>query len=60
MAANSINFINELIYGDMGSAELGASAHIPATGLNHLRWTLQFKPNSSNTVTGTQFLTHHP
>jgi len=26
MAANSINFVNELIYGDMGNAELGASA----------------------------------
>ena len=60
MAANSIPFVNELIYDDMGSAELGASAHIPASGLNHLRWTLLFKPNSaSTTVTGEQFLTHH-
>lgn len=60
MAANIISFVNELIYGDMGSAELGASAHIPASGLNHLRWTLQFKPNAAGTsVTGQQFLTHH-
>ena len=60
MATNSIPFVNELIYGDMGSGELGASAHTPASGLNHLRWTLQFKPNSaSTTVTGQQFLTHH-
>lgn len=60
MAANSILFVNELIYGDMGSSELGTSAHVPASGLNHLRWTLQFKPNSAGTtVTGQQFLTHH-
>jgi hypothetical protein len=60
MPANSINFASDLIYGDMGSAELGASAHIPASGLNHLRWTLQFKPNSgASTVTGLQFFTHH-
>lgn len=60
MAANSIAFVNELIYGDMGSAELGAAAHIPASGLNHLRWTLQHQPNAgSTTVTGVQFLTHH-
>ncbi len=60
MAANSINFVNQLIYGDMGGAELGALAHIPPGGLNHLRWTLQFKPNSgTSTVTGQQFLAQH-
>jgi len=60
MPANPIDFVNQLIYGDMGSAELGPSAHLPASGLNHLRWTLTFKPNSStSTVTGQQFLTHH-
>ncbi|SHH91260.1 hypothetical protein SAMN04488109_6040 [Chryseolinea serpens] len=60
MAANSIPFVNELIYGDMGSAELGASAHLPSSGLNHLRWTLQFIPNlGTTTVTGQQFLSHH-
>src|SRR5215470_19769094 len=60
MPANVIEFVGQLIYGDMGSAELGAAAHLPAGGLNHLRWTLSFKPDSStSTVTGQQFLTHH-
>lgn len=61
MAANYINFVNELIYGDMGNAELGASApSLPAGALNHLRFTLTHKPSSgSTTITGQQFLSHH-
>jgi hypothetical protein len=61
MSANSVNFINELIYGDLGAAELGALAPpLPAGTLNHLRWTLANKPNSAgSTVTGQEFLTHH-
>lgn len=60
MPANSINFVTQLIYGDMGASELGSSAHIPASGFNHIRWTLQHLPNSvTSTVTGQEFLTHH-
>ena len=61
MPADSINFVTELIYGDMGAAELGASAPpLPAGALNHLHWTLAFKPNSGTSIiTGQQFLTHH-
>jgi hypothetical protein len=45
MPADSINFVTELIYGDMGAAELGALAPpLTAGALNHLRWTLAFKP----------------
>jgi hypothetical protein len=61
MPANVINFVNELIYGDLGAAELGALAPpLPAGALNHLRWTLDKKPSSGgSTVTGQEFLTHH-
>ena len=38
MAANVIDFMTALVYGDMGSAELGAAAPpLPAGQLNHLR-----------------------
>ena len=61
MAANVIDFMTALVYGDMGSAELGAAAPpLPAGQLNHLRWTIANKPNPpASTVTGTQFLVHH-
>lgn len=61
MAADVTQFMTELIYGDMGAAELGASAPaLPPGQVNHLRWTIANTPNSGSTaVTGTQFLTHH-
>lgn len=61
MPANVIDFMTSLIYGDMGSAELGAAAPpLPPGALNHLRWTLDKKPSSGAiTVTGTEFLVHH-
>jgi hypothetical protein len=61
MAANVTDFMTALIYGDMGSAELGAAAPaLPPGQLNHLRWTIANTPNAPATpLTGTQFLVHH-
>lgn len=61
MAANFINFVTSLLYGDMGNAELGTSAPpLPAGEQNHLLWTIAKKPSSpTTTVTGNEFLTHH-
>lgn len=58
MGANHINFVTQLVYGDLGVAELGTTA--PAGASNHFNWTLDRLPSSpSTTVTGSQFLTHH-
>ena len=55
---NFLDFVSELIYGDMGVAELGVGA--PPSGQNHIHWTRVNKPNSfSTTVTGDAFLAHH-
>src|SRR5688572_1924054 len=55
---NFLDFVSELIYGDMGVAELGVGA--PPSGQNHIHWTRVNKPNSfSTTVTGYAFLAHH-
>ncbi|QCK15637.1 ferredoxin reductase domain-containing protein [Mangrovivirga cuniculi] len=55
---NYIDFVNELVYGDLGTGELGVP---PIAGAkNHIHWTRDNIPNSfSTTVTGTEFLTHH-
>ena len=55
---NYINFVNELVYGDLGTGELGT---LPITGAkNHIHWTRDNIPNSVSTVvTGVEFLTHH-
>jgi hypothetical protein len=52
MGANYINFVDQLIYGDSGAAELGIAA-IP----NHLTWTLANAPTGS--ASGSTFLLHH-
>lgn len=53
-----IDFVSELIYGDMGTAELGMPP--PPGGKNHIHWTRDNIPNSvATTITGDQFLTHH-
>ncbi len=57
MGANYINFVTQLVYGDLGVAELGTPA--PAGASNHFNWTLDRLPSStSTTVTGSEFLTH--
>lgn len=57
MSANQIDFVTQLVYGDLGVAELGTPA--PAGTVNHFNWTLDWLPNSTTTtVTGTQFLAH--
>ncbi len=55
---NFINFVSELIYGDMGVGELNSP---PPTGAkNHIHWTRDNKPSSlTTTVTGIAFLAHH-
>lgn len=53
-----IAFVSELIYGDMGTAELSVAA--PPGGKNHIHWTRDNIPNSgATTVTGNEFLAHH-
>ena len=52
MSANFINFVDALIYGDSGAAELT----LPVI-TNHLNWTLANAPTSA--LGGTAFLTHH-
>ena len=61
MAAIVTDFMTALIYGDMGSAELGGAAPaLPPGQQNHLRWTITNQPSApASTVTGTQFLVHH-
>ena len=55
---NFIDFVSELIYGDMGTAELGMPA--PPGGKNHIHWTRDNIPNSvTTTVSGDGFLAHH-
>jgi hypothetical protein len=55
---NFIDFVSELIYGDMGVGELGTAA--PPGGTNHIHWTRDNIPNSGGTsVTGDAFLAHH-
>ncbi|MGH2558864.1 MAG: hypothetical protein ACRDJH_07355, partial [Thermomicrobiales bacterium] len=57
MAVNFISFVSSLVYGDLGTAELGPP---PAGTSNHLDWTLDFLPASGGSaVTGNQFLAHH-
>lgn len=57
MAANFIDFITSLVYGDLGTAEIGAP---PPGTKNHLTWTLDKLPSSpASTVTGNAFLQHH-
>ena len=55
---NFINFVSELIYGDLGVGELGTA---PSAGTkNHIHWTRDNLPNSaSSTVSGNTFLAHH-
>lgn len=55
---NYIDFVSELIYGDLGAGELGAIA--PAGAQNHIHWTRDNIPSSGATVvTGDAFLEHH-
>jgi len=55
---NFIDFVSELVYGDMGVGELGSP--VPAGAKNHIHWTRDNIPNSgSTTVTGNAFLGHH-
>ncbi|HZD10414.1 MAG TPA: hypothetical protein VE553_03660, partial [Candidatus Binatia bacterium] len=55
---NYINFVSELIYGDMGVGELGTAP--PVGAKNHIHWTRDSIPNSvSTSVTGNAFLAHH-
>ena len=55
---NFINFVSELVYGDLGVGELGTAA--PAGATNHIHWTRDNIPNSVATVvTGDAFLAHH-
>lgn len=55
---NYINFVSELIYGDLGAGELGTPP--PAGAKNHIHWTRDNIPNSgATTVTGSAFLAHH-
>ncbi|MCK0191740.1 MULTISPECIES: hypothetical protein [Arenibacter] len=55
---NYIDFVSELIYGDLGAGELGAVAPIGAK--NHIHWTRDNIPSSGATaVTGDAFLEHH-
>jgi hypothetical protein len=55
---NFINFVSELIYGDLGVGELGTPP--PAGAKNHIHWTRDNIPNSvTTTVTGNAFLGHH-
>ena len=56
--SNYIDFVSELIYGDLGVGELGTPA--PVGALNHIHWTRENVPNSvTSTVTGDAFLEHH-
>lgn len=59
MSANFIDFVTSLIYGDMGTAELGTAP--PAGTKNLLHWTVDNKPfiASNATLPGNQFLAHH-
>lgn len=59
MPANFINFVSELIYGDMGTAELGPAP--PAGTQNLVHWTVDNEPftASNATLPGNQFLAHH-
>jgi hypothetical protein len=59
MSANFINFVSSLIYGDMGTAELGIAP--PAGTKNLLHWTVDNEPfTASNTaLPGNQFLAQH-
>ena len=54
MGANQIDFVTQLIYGDLGVSELGTPA--PAGAVIHFNWTLDRLPSGP---TGTQFLAHH-
>ena len=55
---NFINFVSELVYGDLGVGELGTPP--PAGAKNHIHWTRDNIPNSVSTiVTGNAFLAHH-
>ncbi|MBI1765617.1 MAG: hypothetical protein HYR56_29800 [Acidobacteria bacterium] len=54
MGANNINFVTSLIYGDLGTAELGPP---PGGTKNHLVWTFDNRPTSN--VAGNAFLDHH-
>ncbi len=55
---NFIDFVSELVYGDLGVGELGTAP--PAGAKNHIHWTRDNIPNSvATTVTGDAFLAHH-
>ena len=55
---NYIDFVSELVYGDLGVGELGTPP--PAGAKNHIHWTRDSIPNSGfTTVTGDEFLAHH-
>ena len=59
MSANFINFVSALIYGDMGTAELGTAP--PVGTRNLLHWTVANEPftASNAALPGNQFLVHH-
>ncbi|MGH2582273.1 MAG: hypothetical protein ACRDFQ_05195 [Anaerolineales bacterium] len=59
MPANFIDFVTSLIYGDMGTAELGTAP--PAGTKNLLHWTVDNEPFTASNVAlpGNQFLAHH-
>ena len=55
---NFIDYVSELVYGDLGTGELGVAP--PAGTKNHIHWTRDNIPNSvSTTVSGDAFLIHH-
>lgn len=55
---NYIDFVSELIYGDLGAGEL--EAVVPVGAKNHIHWTRDNIPSSFDTeVTGDAFLEHH-
>lgn len=55
---NYIDFVSELVYGDLGVGELGTAP--PAGAKSHIHWTRDNTPDSVSTaVTGDAFLAHH-
>ncbi len=59
MSANFIDFVSSLIYGDMGTFELGTTP--PAGTQNLLHWTVDNEPNTATNLAlpGNLFLAHH-
>jgi len=57
MPADFIDFVTSLVYGDVGTVELGAP---PPGTKNHMNWSMDNLPSSPATaVSGTAFLNHH-